>query len=336
MEGLSCSSCFEVQLARHIIGDSNYRIHFTSPGIRDEDYIAIHPYCDYLSFNTLTQASRLLSEQSEPEKHYGIRVNPEVSVVADARYNPCRKHSKLGASMAELNEIWSQGTNGFIAERIDGIHLHNNCNSLDFAPLLDTVKNCIKNCPAVLEKIGWINLGGGYFWASIPEVDLAPFYEAIALLKERFDVQIIIEPGSGIVADSMTLIASVVDLFETDGKKIAVLDTTVNHLPEVFEYQYRPEIAEHSEQGKHEYLLAGASCLAGDLFGCYRFEEPLKIGTRIRFPEQGSYSIVKAHMFNGINMPDLYACNERGELELIKQHDFTDFLSRAGGANECE
>ena len=92
----------------------------------------------------------------------------------------------------------------------------------------------------------------------------------------------------------------------SDGKEVAVLDTTVNHMPEVFEYQFRPEVLGHSDAGPHEYVLAGMSCLAGDVFGEYRFDEPLRVGSRVVFTDAGAYTIVKANTFNGIPLPTVY------------------------------
>jgi carboxynorspermidine decarboxylase len=77
-------------------------------------------------------------------------------------------------------------------------------------------------------------------------------------------------------------------------------------------------------------LLAGCSCLAGDLFGVYSFDEPLDIGSRVVFRNAGAYSIVKANMFNGINLPNIYLLKEKGELVLVKQFTYEDFASRCG------
>jgi carboxynorspermidine decarboxylase len=78
-------------------------------------------------------------------------------------------------------------------------------------------------------------------------------------------------------------------------------------------------------------LLAGASCLAGDLFGDYDFDTPLQIGRRVVFEGAGAYSVVKAHQFNGINLPNIYLYGCDGRVDLIKTFDYSDFVSRSGG-----
>ena len=69
---------------------------------------------------------------------------------------------------------------------------------------------------------------------------------------------------------------------------------------------------------------------AGDLFGEYAFYERLEVGSRVVFPNVGAYSLVKAHMFNGVNLPSIYALTEQNELILIKQFTYEDFASRVG------
>ena len=129
--------------------------------------------------------------------------------------------------------------------------------------------------------------------------------------------------------------ASVIDIFESDKKQIAMLDTTVNHMPEVYEYQFEPDILNDSRDGEHEYRLTGCTCLAGDIFGDYLFDKPLKIGNPIIFSNMGAYTLVKAQMFNGVNLPALYMISETGKLRLKKRFDYSDFTSRYGVEDLC-
>ena len=122
-----------------------------------------------------------------------------------------------------------------------------------------------------------------------------------------------------------------VDLIDTDGGPLAVLDTSVNHMPEVFEYsdRFEPDVLGHRDDlpaGEgYRYVLAGSTCLAGDLFGTYRFTEPLAIGSRVLFPAMGAYSLVKAHMFNGQPLPNIYLERGDGTVVLRRASNFKDF-----------
>ena len=161
--------------------------------------------------------------------------------------------------------------------------------------------------------------------------NLDAFHSTIQLLQSKYNLEVFIEPGASIVRKSGYIVSSVIDLFNSDGKSIAVLDTSVNHMPEVFEYQFEPDVVGHVDGGRHEYILAGCTCLAGDIFGEYAFNEPMEIGSRIVFSNAGAYTLVKAHMVYGVNLPSIYAYTQDGKLELKKEFGYEDFMSRCGG-----
>lgn len=64
-----------------------------------------------------------------------------------------------------------------------------------------------------------------------------------------------------------------------------------------------------SDQGKYEVILAGCTCLAGDVFGEYRLNEPLKVGDKVVFKNVGAYSLIKANRFNGYALPSMAVWN---------------------------
>jgi carboxynorspermidine decarboxylase len=326
-DGFSVSSFFEAKLARDILGNEKM-IHFTSPGLRPDEIEKVTDLCDYISFNSLSQWERFHEKVSDIVS-CGLRVNTQLTFVKDKRYNPCRKHSKLGVPLDKLASISNNGNTTL--RGLKGILFHTNCESTNFNHLLKTVKHLDAHIPRLLEQIEWVNMGGGYIFDESRSLD--KFTEAVTFLKDKYNVEVFIEPGKGIVGKAGYLVSSVIDIFESDGKNIAVLDTTVNHMPEVFEYQFKPDIMQESENGKYKYILAGSTCLAGDLFGEYRFDEPLELGSRIVFENMGAYTLVKANMFNGINLPSIYVYTKDGKLELVKKFGYEDFLSRCGVKN---
>ena len=52
-------------------------------------------------------------------------------------------------------------------------------------------------------------------------------------------------------------------------------------------------------------MIAGRSCLAGDIFGGYKLEYRLKIGDEVRIADAAGYTMVKKNWFNGIPMPSI-------------------------------
>jgi len=317
------SSLFEARLASQTVGGGS--VHMTTPGIRSDEISDIGTLCDYISFNSLPQWD-LYQEELKGHLSCGLRVNPQLSFVGDQRYDPCRPHSKLGVPLADLVTVATQDPDRLSG--IEGLLVHSNCESTDFTNLHSTVMHLHDQLGNFLQRVKWINLGGGYLFGS--SEDFTAFYEAVEFLRTRYGLQVFIEPGAAFIQSAGYIVSTVLDVFQSEGANIAVLDTTVNHMPEVFEYGYEPDVIGHDGDGTFEYILAGCTCLAGDIFGEYAFDRPLRVGDRVIFYNVGAYTLSKAHMFNGVNLPAIYALTEAGELVLKQRFTYADYAAKWG------
>ncbi len=324
IDGFAASSLCEVRLARSVLAGRG-SVHVTTPGFRPDEIEAIAEVCDYIAFNSLSQWSALSGRVADRAR-CGLRVNPGLSFVPDKRYDPCRPHSKLGVGLTDL-AAWARAEPAAI-DGLTGLHFHTNCEGRSFLPLLETVRRMDEAVGGVLGRIQWVNLGGGYEYGQIE--DDQPFSQAVGLLRDKYHLEVFVEPGAALVRASCYLVASVLDVFNADGRRVAVLDTTVNHMPEVFEYQFAPPVAGASETGPHRYVLAGCTCLAGDLFGEHAFAEALRPGSRVVFTQAGAYTQVKWNWFNGVRPPAVYALDADRQLTVRKRPDYADFLRQYG------
>ncbi len=313
LDGFSVSSLFEARLAAEILAGEG-SIHLTTPGIRPDELAELSRLCTHISFNSLTQHRRFAAVAKQ-QASVGIRLNPKLSFLDDDRFDPCRQYSKLGVDMAALSQAEGLGA-------IEGLHVHGVFSALDFAPLIQTIAKLRYHLGAKLAHIAWLNLGGGYLFDQIQ--DVSPFIELVRRLKSDFAIEVYIEPGKAVVGQAGYLVTTVIDNFVSDGKNIVVLDTSVNHHPEVFEYQIQPELHEHDANGNYQAVLAGSTCLAGDIFGEYRFNHSLNIGDRLVFKHLGAYSLIKANRFNGYNLPDIYLWHEQ-QLKQLKHYTYQDY-----------
>lgn len=321
IEGFATSSLFEAKLARQTIGRHG-TVHLTTPGLRVEELSQLGDLCDYVAFNSWSQLERF-GDRLPSRTSVGLRVNPQLSLVDDPRYDPCRPNSKLGAPASQLLEKAPE------LRGVKGILFHTNCESTDFRPLVATLARLDPLLERLAPQLEWVNMGGGYLFLDSEMNEI--FCEAVHQLRSRYGVEVFVEPGRGVVGDAGWLVSTVLDMFVSDGKHVAVLDTTVNHFPEVFEYQFEPDVVGHVENARFSYVLAGCSCLAGDVFGEYSFEDPLEVGSRVTFLNALGYTLVKANMFNGINLPTIYALTEQNRLVEKRHFTYEDFVSRMGG-----
>jgi len=324
VDGFAASSLFEARLARNVLGTSGC-VALTTPGLREAELAELGEICDHVAFNSLAQLRRMGKVLRKPGQ-VGLRINPQLSLVADERYDPCRRSSKLGVPLSRLEQRWKRKP--WLFDNVAGLLFHTNCDSSSFEPLDRTVKRLASKLGDRLSQVSWINLGGGYLLDDPARTDLLA--AAVERLRSRFGLCVYLEPGAALVRRAGYLVSSVIDLFRSGGKTIAVLDTTINHMPEVFEYQFEPDVLYHDDHAEHEYLLAGSSCLAGDQMGVYGFDRRLRVGSRVVFSNVGAYSLVKAHMFNGINLPSIYSITRAGELILRRRFTYEDFVSRFG------
>jgi carboxynorspermidine decarboxylase len=125
------------------------------------------------------------------------------------------------------------------------------------------------------------------------------------------------------------LVAQVLDKIH-NGMDILILDASCAcHTPDIIDAPYRAEVigAGLPNEKKFTYRLTGPTCLAGDVFGDYSFDEPLNIGDRIVFTDMAHYSMVKNNTFNGMPLPSI-ALAKDGGTEIIRSFGYGDFKGR--------
>ncbi len=305
VDGFSVSSITELENTK---AETSRPIHFVSPLIRETEINLINHFANSITFNSLEQIERLKHLVAHHINIF-LRVNPEISFIKDKRYDPCRPYSKLGIPLKDLKQYLLQNKE----HRIKGIHFHNACQSKNINNITKVLEKIKYFLGDYICKLPYINIGGGYLYSK-------DNFTQLQKLNKAYNNKLIIEPGFDLVNSSGYLISSVTDIFTRQNKSIAVLDTSTNHLPEVFEYNIKPDILNSEKNNKkYSFILAGASCLAGDIFGEYAFRKPLQIGSQVIFKNVGAYSIVKAHKFNGLQIPKV----------VIMPHSIKTFLDKS-------
>ena len=315
LDGFAVSSLFEARLVHNLYPDSP--IHLTTPGLREDEIEELAEICSFVTFNSETQLNHF-----GPRIHHhasvGLRVNTQISHVEDPRYDPAQRHSKLGVPLRSLPEILASAP-----VSVGGLHFHTNADSENLGELEENVEVLAESVLGT-GRFDWVNFGGGYLFGGISVFE--PLGRSVELAKRDMANEVFVEPGAALVRAAGNLLASVVDAFDRDGTRVAILDTSVNHLPEVLEFGYQPDVKESTVEGGYEYLLAGGSCLAGDEFGKYRFDFPLVVGTTLTFTEAGAYAQAKSHRFNGINLPSVWIASPDGSLTARQSLDYTSYV----------
>ncbi len=320
--GATASSLAEAQLCFDAMGT---KAHVYAPAYLEKEIRAIAPLASHLSFNSLAQLKKWkqLVQKENPSISLGLRINPGFSDVSTDLYNPCAPGSRLGVQDYQLESGLPDG--------IDGLHFHCLCESSaeSLCLVLDSFEDRFQS---LLQKVKWVNMGGGHS-ITAHGYNTALLVQRLKEFRQKYQVDVILEPGSAFGWQAGDLHSSVLDIVESHGIKTAMLDVSFTaHMPDTLEMPYRPEVegANSNGKGAYAYRLGGGSCLAGDFLEAYGFEQPLKIGDRLVLKDMMHYTMVKTTMFNGVAHPDIVLLKTNGTPELLRRFNFNDFKNRLG------
>ena len=96
------------------------------------------------------------------------------------------------------------------------------------------------------------------------DYDIDLLCRCIDRVRERYGVQVYLEPGEAVALDAGLLTATVLDVVRAD-MPVAILDVSVVcHMPDVLEMPYLPEVVGAGRPGEKPWTcrLGGKSCLA--------------------------------------------------------------------------
>src|SRR5690606_12759680 len=310
MDGTTSSSLYEVKLGREKFGGETqaYSVAFS-----DDEIDEVIANCDKIIFNSIGQLTRF--EARAEGKGRGLRLNPGVSSSSYDLADPARPFSRLGE--------WDVARVEAVADRLDGVMIHNNCENRDFDRFDELLGKAESLFGGVLRKVKWVSLGGGIHFTA-DGYPLEAFCARLRAFSERHDVQVYLEPGEAVVGDSTTLEVTVLDVLR-NGRDMVIVDSSVEaHMPDLLVYRYGTRA--DPDEGPHNYMICGKSCLAGDVFGESSFPQPLSVGDRISLRDAGGYTMVKKNWFNGVNMPSIAIREVDGAIRVARRFSYRDYV----------
>lgn len=316
--GTTASGLYEARLGKEEFGGET---HVFSPAYRAEEFDELLQYVDDLVFNSPAQVRKYGIRAKNAGKSIGLRVNPECSTQeGHAIYDPCAPGSRLGTTLEAFEEE--------LVPLLDGIHMHTLCeqNSDDLEKTVEALEDKFGKW---LPQMKWLNLGGGHH-ITRADYDRERLVRIIRRLREKYQLEVYLEPGEAVVLNAGDLVASVMEIVHNN-MEIAILDTSAAcHMPDVLEMPYRPPVQKSGNPGEKQYTyrFAGPTCLAGDVIGDYSFEKPLTEGSRVVFEDMALYTMVKTNTFNGMALPSIVFRDQEGEEHLVRTFGYEDFKNR--------
>ena len=312
MDGTTSSGVYEARLGREKFGKE---VHAYSVGFSRQDVREVRKYADKVIFNSLSQLEAFAREARGLK--VGLRVNPGFSHSHYDLADPARKYSRLGVSDPEALRA--------VAPLLSGVMFHFNCENADYSNLASNLDRIGIEYGDLLAKLEWVSFGGGIAFTS-PGYPLAAFCARLKAFSEEFSVQVYLEPGEAAITGAAELVTTVVDVVHNE-VDIAIVDASLEaHLLDHLIYRTNPRVAAPGP-GPHRIMIAGRSCLAGDVFGRHSLRTRLKPGSVVRFADAAGYTMVKKNWFNGLPMPAIAVRRLDGRVEVVRRFGYEEFVA---------
>jgi carboxynorspermidine decarboxylase len=320
LAGATASSLHEARLAFEEMGN---KCHAYTPAYLPAEFKEFMTYASHMTFNSLNQVDQFASLAINKGISCGIRINPEYAEVETEMYNPCIAGSRLGIRRSDLGDLLPEG--------VEGLHSHTLCENDSY--VLERTLNVIdEKFGDLLQQAKWLNLGGGHL-ITRADYQVDHLIQVLKVFKAKYPhLHIILEPGSAVGWQTGFLKSTVLDIVHSAGIDVAILDVSfAAHMPDTLEMPYKPRIRHASSEplaGKPTYRFGGMTCLAGDYYGDYSFENALSIGDTIIFEDMIHYTMVKTTTFNGVNLPDIGMLHSDGKYQRFKHFCYDSFKDR--------
>ena len=326
LAGTEASGLYEARLGKEEMPEGE--VHVFCAAYRDDEFGELLKYADHIVFNSIHQLAKFGSLAKQQGKSIGLRINPECSTQEGHEiYDPCAKGSRLGGT----RDVWDKEMTPDLLDMLDGIHFHTLCEQNSDA-LEATLKAVEEKFGDILPSMKWINMGGGHHITKA-DYDVARLEKLLIYAREKWNVQVYLEPGEAVALNAGYLLTRILDIVENNGMKIAILDSSAAcHMPDVIEMPYTPPLmnAASDDSKPYRYRLAGPTCLSGDVTGDYSFDSELKIGDMLIFGDMAIYTTCKNNTFNGMPLPDIFRLGKDGSFEKLTDFGYGDFKGRLG------
>jgi carboxynorspermidine decarboxylase len=311
MDGTTSSSLLEARLGHEKFGKE---VHAYSVGFSKSDIKAVRKFADKVIFNSISQLE--MHRGAVRRLKLGLRVNPGFSYSHFDLADPARRYSRLGVSDKRMLMK--------TAHLISGVMFHFNCENDDFDSFASSLDRIGRAYGPLLKRMEWVSLGGGMAFTG-KDYPLQDFCARLKEFSDKFGVQVYLEPGEAAITSCAELVTTVLDVVRNE-IDVAIVDASMEaHMLDHLIYRTSPKIAAPGP-GRHRIMIAGRSCLAGDVFGQYSLQTRLKPGSVVRIADAAGYTMVKKNWFNGMPMPSICARRLDGTLDKIRSFGYKDYV----------
>tara|TARA_Y100001933_G_scaffold68875_1_gene69887 strand:+ start:24306 stop:25631 length:1326 start_codon:yes stop_codon:yes gene_type:complete len=338
---------------------------------KSNDYLALaleggFYCCNVDGIEEAHRLDRLARDHSKEDVTVGLRVNLDIYPFgAEADSDWMRHHAKFGSTVSNGDARRVAAEVGACDRlRLKGLHVHlgSPIGSVGtYSKAIDRLLEFANDLSDDGHDIRILNLGGGYATRSLSRISRDRYdrlsdegrKEALRLLVDEAedfdfeslaghakrvpdDMELVLEPGRFLVADSMVYVAEVTSVRRDTGMTWVFLDGGVNHLPTMGPNELRSIRVLTQRRLNHHavrerFALAGPVCHRGDVLA---YDASLEggapnTGDLIMMGAVGAYSVSMANSFNGYQPPVVVVEHDGNIRSVWRRETFEDlFVAR--------
>jgi diaminopimelate decarboxylase len=298
-----------------------------------------------LQFNVESPAELevLIEESSRPAIGRGrvpgvsIRVNPDVKAGGHPHIATGLQHHKFGVAWPEARKLYLAHRNTK-AIRWQGISAHIGSQIVELVPFRRALQRLVGYLLDLRKQdiaLNILDVGGGLGvrYTNERPAPRAAYAKMIADVVRPLGVQLLLEPGRSIIAESCVLLSRVIYTKQNSGKSFVVIDTAMNDLLRPVLYDAPHPITRIKQSGTQlpnaakRADIVGPVCETGDTF---LFDWPLgnvSQGDLLAVWVTGAYGFAQSSNYNGRGRP-AEVLVDRNMLKLIRRRETRKDLLR--------
>lgn len=233
---------------------------------------------------------------------------------ADSQSSLINLSAKFGCAISDAPELARKAIAKGLDVRALSFHVGSQCvNPEDFRTMLTRTREVWDECVAAGCQLEMLDVGGGFpapYRTSV--MPLGDYCRHLARALDAtfgdFDIRLIAEPGRGLCAEAVTLLARVIGKSIRSGVPWYIIDDGVygSFSGKLFDHADFPIVAEATDiRPRSPCVVAGPTCDSHDVVSVDQELPDLEIGELLLVPTMGAYTSASASGFNGLDLARL-------------------------------
>jgi diaminopimelate decarboxylase len=235
-----------------------------------------------------------------------LRVNPDVDAGTHEKISTGRKHDKFGIPYEEAPDLYRHAA-AMKGVRPVGVHLHIGSQIARLDPFEAAYRRGAELFTSLRAEgipLTRLDLGGGFGvrYLDEPRVEAQALADLVRRVTAGLDCELLFEPGRALVAEAGVILASVIYLKQSGGRRFLVLDSGMHILVRPAMYgAHHPVLPVHEPEPETPLLpmdVVGPICESSDILGRDRMLPALDAGDLVAITGAGAYGAVMASDYN--------------------------------------